>query len=257
MPEEIKDEFVEEVPLVKEEEQVSLNQIAPNTPLEPDSEKKDLKTIFLVIAVTLGLIILVVGGFKLGDKLTGANVADVIDVDALHQLNAQGKLEETRGYIYNGRSFVYADGLWWTKLNILGEIKEVRLHYGPKEVEDITFIGELDEAGFNQRPEIYMAIDPNISNKYYSVALNELNSNIVQGMGRPIITSCTEEAEICENRTIISCENNQGLPVIQLAIANETSVKFKDTCIFIEGDGYDLIKAAEKAIWTWYGVFKQ
>ena len=79
MPEEIKDEFVEEVPLVKEEEQVSLNQIAPNTPLEPDSEKKDLKTIFLVIAVTLGLIILVVGGFKLGDKLTGANVADVIE----------------------------------------------------------------------------------------------------------------------------------------------------------------------------------
>ncbi|HLD72472.1 MAG TPA: hypothetical protein VJA23_02720 [Candidatus Nanoarchaeia archaeon] len=220
----------------------------------PENDSRDTKTILFTILILVGVFGLFLGGFKLySNQLT---TAAVVDVDQLHQDNLAGDLNEEEGYIYNDYSFVKVDGLWWTEMNKFGTLLKIPLHFGPKEVESIQFEGNLNPE-FNLGDSVYIAIDPKVINKYYTLAISELSFNVVKGMDRAPIGSCTEEGYGCDNRTLISCENNpQNLPVIELAIANETTVKGAGTCLKISGDGYDLVKAVDRVLYQWYGIME-
>jgi hypothetical protein len=235
----------------QQEEQVEVQKALSS---EADaSNKGDGKAIFIMLAVIIGVFALTFAGFKLYD---GVTAAAVIDIDALHQDNLNGDLSEEEGYVYEGYSFVYVDGLWWTEVKPKSTLIKIPLHFGAKQVENISVQGTLDTKGFNNGKEVYIAVDPNIVNKYYTLSLSELTFNIVKGVDRNIITSCTENASICENRTIVNCDSTQGLPVIQLTVANETKVEYKGTCILISGDDYDLVRATDRVLLKWYGIMK-
>ena len=111
-------------------------------------------------------------------------------------------------------------------------------------------------ASFNSGVVVYQAINPDVANKYYTLALTELNSNVVQGIGRRVVAACTKEDFICDNRTIVSCENTQGLPVIELIPNSEAKVVLTGSCIGVYGQDMDLVRAAERALYQWYGVMK-
>ena len=175
-----------------------------------------------------------------------------IDIDELHKKNLAGELDESEGYMYNGFSFVLVDGLWWTEVNPPGRIIKVPLHFGPKEVENISVEGKLS-TDFNKE-DIYIAINPYVNNKYYTLSLMELNTNIVQGTQRGIITACTENTTICNDRPIISCNNTNNHPVIELVIAEKPKIEFKGTCIKISGTDYDLTKSVDKLIYMVYKI---
>ncbi len=211
---------------------------------------KDRKFIFIVTGVVILLFILAVGGLKITESFTGAAV---LSVEELHQKNLAGELHDDRGLMYNGFSFVKYEGLWWTDL-LIGERRvRVPLHFSPAEVQDIPVTGELD-SGFNAGNSVYLAIDPTVVSGHYVVAMRELGANIAQGIGRDSIGACTTEHEGCEDREILSCDNTQGKPVIELAIAEEAGVELNGSCIKIKGTDYELLQATARLIYKWYQV---
>ena len=230
---------------MEKEEQVQIEQA-----LQEDKTPEGGRNILITIAVLVGIFALSLGGFKTYDHFTGA---PVVNVDDLHQQNLDDQLKSEEGYTYNGYSFVKVDGLWWTEIKLGNVLYKVPLHFSPKEVANISVKGKLDSS-FDQGDEIYIAIDPEFTNQYYSLALNELNFNVVKGIGRKPVGVCTKDNPICDNRTTLNCENNKGKPVIELKWSNQTKVNLKGTCILVEGQGYDLVRAADRLIWQWYGV---
>ena len=77
---------------------------------------------------------------------------------------------------------------------------------------------------------------------------------MASGINRKPIGSCTQEDEACDNRTIVSCENSQGKPVVELALDEENKVEYKGTCIKISGNGYGIVRGVDRILYQWYGV---
>ena len=224
-------------------------------PIADDSygPESDTRNIFILIGITVFLFVLVIGGFKFYNSFTSAGV---VSLDQLHQDNLKGELDENmEGYIYRGFSFVKADGLWWTEVDKFGTRLKIPLHFAPKELEEIKLIGQLNPA-FNDGVDVYVAIDPKVVSEHYTLAISELSFNLVKGMDRRPIGSCTEEDPACEGREIISCETANGRPVIELAVSEVSEIEFKDTCVKIKGTGWDLVKEVNRLLYHWYGVME-
>ncbi len=216
-----------------------------------EREKNEGVKILIMVGVLVGIFALVFGGFYWYNSVTGAQV---INVDELHQQNLAGKLEEEEGYMYNGYSFVKVEELWWTEVNKFGTLFKLPLHAGPKELENITVKGKLNPQ-FNQGGDIYVAIDPTVQDKYYTLAVSELSFNVVQSFDRKPIGSCTKEDPICQNRTIVNCKNNPTRkPVIELAWEEKAGIELQDMCIKLSGKGPDLTLAVDRLIYRWLWV---
>ncbi len=218
--------------------------------VDSEAVSSDGKGLLFIVLGIVGLFILLIAGFGTYNYFT---TAAVVNVDELHQKNLAGNLDESEGYTYNGYSFVKADGLWWTEMNKFGTLLKVPLHFGPKELEEVPISGELDSS-FNEGEEVFIAIDPDVQNKYYTLAISELSFNMVKGLDRLPVGSCTKENWACDNRTIVSCENPLGKPVIELALANETKIELQGTCIKVSGREYGIVKAVDRILYQWYGV---
>jgi hypothetical protein len=210
------------------------------------------KTIVIAIVVIFGIFVLSLGGFKLYGNLTSAQV---IDIDQLHQNNLNGELNEKEGYIYNGFSFIKVDGLWWTEVKIGNQNTKIPLHFGPKDVEQIPLSGSLSE-NFAKTDTVYISIDPEVVSGHYVVAMRELSANVAQGLGRNSAGACSKENDGCEDREILNCEDTKGQSIIQLEESNQTSIQLSGTCVKIKGQDYEIIKAANKVLYMWYGVIK-
>ena len=218
---------------------------------EDHSAPSDNRHILIGILIIAGLVGLVLGGFKLYDNLTSA---EVVNVDELHQDNLAGDLDEQEGYIYNGYSFVKADGLWWTEMRVKDKLLKIPLHFGPREVEDVKVAGTL-KPEFNLGTKVYITIDPNLRDKYYTLAISELSFNMVKGIDRLPIGSCTEENWACENRTIVSCaQNPDNLPVVEMALADQDKIELGGNCIKVSGRDYGVVKAVDRLLYQWYGI---
>lgn len=239
------DYFIEDFEEIEDEEKAE----------DEDTVSSDLKIILVMAILIGGLVLATFGGFSLYNNLTSANV---VTIDLLHQENLEGKLDEDEGYTYNGYSFVNIDGLWWTETNKFGVRLKIPLHFGPRELEEISLEGNLDPL-FNFGEEVYVAIDPYVVNKYYTLAISEFSFNLVKGMERIPVGSCTEESPDCGNRTIINCETTEGRPVVELAFQYDAKprIDFRGTCVKISGgDDYGIVKAVDRLLYEWYGIMK-
>jgi len=220
--------------------------------LHASAQQNDSKSVLILIGVLIAIFVVTIAGFKAYNHFTAAGV---VLIDDLHQQNLDGKLDGEEGYVYNGYSFVKADGLWWTGVEVKDRIIKIPLHYGPREVEHIPVTGKLTPE-FNQGDKIYVSIDPEVNyDKYYTLGLMELNTNILQGINRDVEATCSKENQVCENRTIINCETANGHPVVQLSVDEKPSVTLKGTCIDIRGSGEELVKSVDLALYVWYKIF--
>src|SRR3989338_706858 len=236
---------------IEKEEQATIHKLAEED-LHTSTSTGEGKSVLIMIGVLVGIFVLTLGGFKLYNQFTAA---DVVVIDDLHKQNLEGDLDSDQGYMYNGFSVVNADGLWWTEVEVENRLIKIPLHFGPKEVESIAITGDLDSLQFNQGEKIYIAIDPEINyNKYYTLALSELNNNVLQGFKRNIEAACSKENPVCENRTIINCASTQEKPVIELVVDENAGVELQDTCIKISGAEYDLVKSVDRLLYQWYRV---
>jgi len=212
----------------------------------------DGRSIIIMMAVIAGLFLLFLGGFKGYNYLTAGAV---VTIDDLHKQNLEGELDDEKSYVYNGHSFVKADGLWWTETFRRGTLIKMPLHFGPKEVEDIKVEGKLSK-DFNKNDDIFIAINPNIINKYYSLGLSELSFNVAQGINRRPVGACTEEDPDCVNRTIVSCNDTKGEAVIELVLDEKSGIELSGTCIKVSGQDYGIVKSVDRLLYRWYGIME-
>lgn len=209
------------------------------------SKEEEKKNIILVIGVLVGILVVSMAGFKIYNHFTGAKTVSIGEIE---QLNNKGESYSIKGY-----NFIYIDGMWRTDIKLGDRLLRVPLHFGPREASEVLIEGNLS-SDFNKGDEVFMAIDPTFSNKYYSLALGELSMNVVKGLNRKVLAACTKNDTICVDREILNCENTQGKPVIELRYEGESKITMNGTCILISGTGYGIVKAADRLLWQWYGV---
>ena len=178
-------------------------------------------------------------------------------IDELHLLNINGKLNPDQGYMYNGYSFVYANGLWYTQVQTVSgtSLFEIPLHYGPKDLEDIPIEGSLNLDTFNSEKGIYITFDPLGQNlQYVALAVSEFDQSIIHAFNKIPIASCDKnETAACSDRPIITCENTNK-PVLYLQQKPETKVIFKNNCMIVQGIGPDIVKSTNRLLLDLYGI---
>ncbi len=221
---------------------------------EQKEETTDSKYLIIAIVTILGILALIFLGFTLYDKYADHSV---VTIDDLHQENLKKELGAEKGYVYNGFSFVKADGLWWTQVKLnSGKAVKIPLRYGPKEVENITITGKFDPKAFNLGQDMYVSLaDPTAVNKYYNLAMTELRINLLKGLERPTIGACTKNTSECKDWDIINCSTAKGKPVIVLDLINEsTGITLAGSCVTIAGEDADILKGVDRMLYQWYGV---
>src|SRR3989344_6458707 len=123
------------VPKELEQQQDQEISLLAENDLQASAQQNDSKSVLILIGVLIAIFVVVITGFKAYNHFTAAGV---VLIDDLHQQNLDGKLDSDEGYVYNGYSFVKADGLWWTEVEVKDRIIKIPLHYGPREVEHIA-----------------------------------------------------------------------------------------------------------------------
>ncbi len=236
-----------------ENSDINIETIQPNEEDEPEEihSKKDTKILIWMIVIVIAIFAISLGGLKFFDDAPTGNI--VVDVDKQHLNNKEGLLDEDEGYMLNGFSFIKSDGLWWTERKTENRLIKIPMHHDPKSVTYIPLTGELDPL-FNKGNEIYVSIDPNVVNKFYTLAVAELSFNIAKGVNRDPVGSCTENSTDCADRDIVSCANPQGKPIVELAVGETEKVEYMGTCIKVTGKDQGLVKAVDRMLYKWYGM---
>jgi hypothetical protein len=180
-------------------------------------------------------------------------------IDDLHLANLKKELNSNEGYTYNGYSFVFANGLWYTQVqNIAGtSLFNIPLHYGPKALEDIPVEGEFNSEIFNSEKGIYITFNPLGQNlNYVALAVGEFDQSIIQAFNKVPIAACDRnETAACIGRPIITCENTDK-PVLYLQQKPEAKVIFKDNCLIVQGVGPEIVEATDRLLLRLYGIME-
>ncbi|MFH1409278.1 MAG: hypothetical protein ABIH34_05200 [Nanoarchaeota archaeon] len=180
-----------------------------------------------------------------------------LTVDELHELNLQGELDEDQGYIYNGFSFVYSTGSWFTKIRKGNEVYGIPLHYSPRDVEDIPIEGKLGP-GFGSADTFYIthdSDDPSIG--YIAVSGGELGVTLVTIFGVPPLYTCsTNESIDCQGLEypVGGCELDGS--VFYLRTSSSPQISLGNNCALIEGNELDLVRAMDKFLFVLYGIME-
>lgn len=201
------------------------------------SEKMDTKYWFYIIACALVAIFIIV----------------IILVPKIMPEQSKGNEVE-----YNYFKFKKTESGWMTQVMYKERLLQPIIRYLPEEVEEVPIKGQLEET-FGEDP-IYLTFDPTQGQEEFqtiTIAVSEMGMNLVQGMEKQIESGCTKnETEACINRTIINCDD-ANRSVIFFNPIGEPEVMLEGKCIELRGKQFDLIKSADKVLYTWYGILKR
>jgi len=163
--------------------------------------------------------------------------------------------EKINAYSYNNFLFTNVSGLWITEIQKAGTntVYRVPLHFGPKELEDITIDGGVN--AFKNYSQIYITFNPDEEMlSFIALSASELSLNLAQTLNITPVAACTKNGtDACINRTIVNCQS-AGQPAIFLNYANQTAVYVKNNCIFVEGMGRDLVRATDRLLLKWFSI---
>lgn len=162
-------------------------------------------------------------------------------------------------YTYNGFEFRKLGDLWYVRVQPKGSgnLFKVPLHFGPRDVNNISVVGEIDSEKFNQR-QIYVAFDPSDEKdlKYVALSSAELTLSMAQALGAVPIAACSRnETEACATRPIKDCSSQDS--VIYLKEADEPKVTLQGSCVLVEGKDRDLVRATDRLLLWWYGIMQE
>ena len=216
----------------------------------PEDSKKSTKKLLIAIGIVIAVFVLFVAAFRFTLFLRGPT-SNVVTLNELHELNLEGKLKED-SYVYNGFSFVYFNGGWYTQAQRGDTLYDIPLHYGPRDVEDIPIAGALDP-NFGTNRIIYVSFDPR--DYYIGFAAIELSLNLGKGLEAGTKSACDKAYDIdaCKERQVITCDDKDK-SVIHIKKANETKIKLNSNCIVIEGNEKELLRATDNVILRFYKI---
>lgn len=167
-----------------------------------------------------------------------------------------GKLlpKNYQGYDYNGFSFIKGNNMWFTQIQPQGENKlyTIELRYGPKDLENIPIIG--DPKLVLTTNKIHITFDPYDKNlKYIGLAIGDIDLNLIKVLGIEPIAACTKNHSACLDRPIKNC-NNTKVPLILVQQDPVTFVEQKDNCLIVQGNDFEIVKAADRLLLYLYGI---
>ncbi len=162
-----------------------------------------------------------------------------------------------RKVTYNGFEFeLHPDvGLWSTQWQRDGQVYNLRLHYNPFQVENVSISGD---EGWNAGTQTYLTFDPEGKElRYIALASTELALSLQNTFGITPIAACTVNATgtECVSRPIVNCTSMpENSSVIYVKGSGPAKVILEGNCATMQGDGIEVVRAAEKAIYQWYGI---
>ena len=178
-----------------------------------------------------------------------------LTIDQLHERNLKGKLDPEEGYTYRGFSFVRANNMWFTKIARTGtsDIYNLQFHYGPKEVENITVLGDVKS--FLRYNETFITFNPSEKRlSYTALTSGEITINLASVLGILPHAACTKnETRGCSTAAIVNCESTSA-PVLSLEITPDPKIITEKNCLRIQGNGTDLLRSADKTLLQWFGI---
>lgn len=160
---------------------------------------------------------------------------------------------------YNGFEFeLHPDvGLWSTQWQNEGQVYNLRLHYNPYQVENVSISGD---EGWNAGSQTFLTFDPEGKElRYVALAATELALSLQNTFGITPIAACTVNATgtECASRPIVNCTSMpENSSVIYVRSSGPAEVILEGSCATMQGDGIEVVRAAEKAIYQWYGIIR-
>jgi len=234
---------------INSEKNLKSNDLNEETQVE--EPKKDDRALFIGVVV----IILLLGsifGIRFFLKDYGPKT-----MEEMHDLNLDGELKESQGYVYNGFSFINVSGFWYTEMKSpTGKtLYSIDFRYGPKQVEEVEMFGNFDVDFFNNATEAYVTFNPEGFEEftYLTVAVGDLDQHLIKVFKKMPIAACDRnETKECVERPIVDC-SSEGL-VFYFVQDDEASVEFKDNCILIKGKEEEVVRAVDKLLLKFYNI---
>jgi hypothetical protein len=164
---------------------------------------------------------------------------------------------EENAYSYNFFQFSRVDGIWVTEAQSGRDLYQILARYGPKDVENIPVKGDiravLDKWGF-----FYISFDPGKEEQSYVAMANaEISTKLVAHFAKGLQTACNVDHPECERLSLVKANcDNSTLPVIFLKNDPGASIEVNGNCIVIQGEGEELVKAADRFVYSMYGIMK-
>ncbi|MBS3137426.1 hypothetical protein J4232_03265 [Candidatus Woesearchaeota archaeon] len=225
------------------------------------SESKQNTYLFITILIILLIIacIFFIPKFYTPENKT---IDDLLD-------DASTKKATSTSFVYNGFSFIKQDGTWYTHIqsSLDNQIYTIPLHFSPKEVENLSFTGDLEYylslLGENNisdfQYQTYLTFDP-VGNDlaYIALATGELSINLGRLFNIAVVAGCTNDKDpacLKNNTVIITCENTTS-PVIFFKEELPAQVNITKNCITIQGREYDFVKGVDRLLYRMYGIMK-
>ena len=147
--------------------------------------------------------------------------------------------------------------MWWTQVqrDRTNQIYNLQFHYGPRDLEDIPVIGNVDT--FTSYNATYVSFDPDqINLGHTALASAELSLNLGQVLGILPIAACTRNiTDICFISPIITCNSRRPAIIMEPSDHPEV-IKQGEGCIRILGNGTDLVRSTDRLLLEWYGVMQ-
>lgn len=208
------------------------------------------KILVAAVLIVIMLFALFIGGYWLVKN------KHVKTIDELHQDNIKGKLSRDEGYVYNGYSFVKANGMWFTQLQKFRtkNLYNVQFHYGPRDLEDVPLTGNVSD--FISLNGTYVAFDPTEKDlAYTALASGELSINLGQVFNILPVAACSKNmTKACQTRPIVNCSSSDR-PVIYMERADRAAViKENNACIRVMGNGTGIVKATDRLLFALLGI---
>ena len=217
------------------------------------NEMKGVLILFGTIVATLAVIFIVPTLFTPAEK----------DFDQLHLENYEQPPGENN-YIYNGFSFLKLPDpytnveFWYTQYEYRGNLYDIPLRFGPREVEGIQkqIIEPTPLANYST---MYITIDPadiEVERRYLALAVSEFSQKLAEVKQYPIVAACTiNETFPCSSRPIITCDYEEEV-VVYFKDEGEAGITVNKNCITITGEEEELVKAAYRGIYELLGIMK-
>jgi len=161
-------------------------------------------------------------------------------------------------YRYNYFDFEKKSGVWTTQTEEGGNPLLVQLRHGPRELEDISVVGNIQN--FKDYYDfVYVTFDPRVENHdgFVTMATAEVSPAMVVHFGKDILAACTVDYEDCvaSATPIVTC-NSTNKGVIFINNNDDNYIRVDGNCATISGTGTDLVRAADRFLYGMYGIMK-
>lgn len=229
----------------------SLKPEKPKEQKQEDAPKTD-RNLFIIIGVILAFVFVLFIGW--GIVFPPPTIYSLVE---MHELNIQGELDPDLGYMHGGLSFVDYNNRWFTRFMRPGgsKIYDVELRFGPREVSNITLIGDVSSfIKDNTQNATYISFNPLQENlSYVALAAADVTTALNKIFMIAAFPACIQnETDTCSDLPIVKCED--GLPVILIRDAEVPLVVLDGSCIIIEGKNMEIVRAADRLLLEWYGA---